>query len=358
MSNRVGVGRRIRMLAGGLAVGALAVTAISSIGSANAAVPDRYGFVLWSGGTIVGSGTTPAATSVGVGGPGLYKIDFPGQAAKGGVAHVTAINSVPHWCQVNSLLISGADEIVTISCYKVGGGADFTDFSAIFSSSSGAPSPAFGSFGYVDSLPSGSLVSQYNSAGLGDGVTHGPPGQWTVKFPGLATPGPIDGSLQATAVSPASVPMRCKVLSWSSGPSGQVAQVNCYNAGGVLADTEFMLTYQYQRALYGGFGPPKYFGYLWNQPVGGPVSTNYNNPLGPGANTVSPGTLALVKFPSLAVLPDDVQVTSAGQGSDFCGLNTPWAHIGGDTVVRDVNCFTNAGTPIGSGFLISDNSQN
>jgi hypothetical protein len=343
----------MRLLVGGLAVGALAASALSSSGSAGAAAPDRFGFVLWTG-AVDPTGTTPAATTVSIGGTGIYKIDFPGQATAGGVVHVTAINSVPHWCQVNAIIAATPDEIVTISCYKVGGVPDFTNFSAIFSSSSGPAAP--GSFGYVNSLPSGSLVSQYNSAGPANAVVHTGVGSWTVKFPGLSTPGPIDGGLQATAVSPPTVPTRCKVLKWSSSPSGQVALVNCYDAAGALVDSQFTLTYQYQRALYGGFLPPKYFGYLWNQPVGGPVSTNYNNILGPGANTLSPGPLALVKFPSLAVLPDDVQVTAAGPGSDFCGLNFVWTHSGADTIVRDVNCFTNAGAASAAGFLISDNS--
>lgn len=355
MSNRVGVGRRLRLLASGLAVGALAVAAVSSIGSAGAAVPDRFGFVLWTG-AVDPTGTTPAATTVSIGGIGQYKIDFPGQAAAGGVVHVTAINSVPHWCQVNAIIAASPDEIVTISCYQPGGAPDYTGFSAIFSSSTGPLSTPGGSFGYVNAVPSGGLVSQYNSAGLGNSVVHTGIGSWTVKFPGLGTPGPIDGSLQASAVSPPSVPARCKVQSWSSSPSSQLALVNCYNAAGALADSQFTLTYQYQRSLYGGAIPPKYFGYLWNQPVGGPVSTDYNSVLGPGANTLSPGPLATVKFPALAVLPDDVQVTAAGPASDFCGLSNPWTHIGSDTLVRDVNCFSNSGSPIAPGFLISDNS--
>ena len=61
-------------------------------------------------------------------------------------------------------------------------------------------------------------------------------------------------------------------------------------------------------------------------------------------------------FPKLAVLPDDIQVTAYGPGSDFCGLNFAWAHVGADTVVRDVNCFTNAGAPSATGFFVSDNS--
>src|SRR5919107_597996 len=165
MSDVVGSGKWLRRLAGGLTVGALAATVLSS-GSAGAAVPDRFGFVLWNG-AVVGSGTAPAATTVAVVGTGQYKINFVGAAAAGGVVHVTAINSAPHWCQVNGFGPSGADEVVSISCYRVGGAPDFTGFSAIFSSSSG-PASAVGSFGYVDSAASGALISQYNSVVLGN----------------------------------------------------------------------------------------------------------------------------------------------------------------------------------------------
>jgi hypothetical protein len=345
---------RLRLLASGLAIGCLAVAAVTAVaGPVGAAVPDRYGFVLWNG-AVVGTGTTPAASTVAVIGVGQYKIDFVGQAAAGGVAHVTAINTVPHWCQINAFGPSGADEIVAVSCHKVGGALDPTAFSAIFDSSTGPVGP--GSFGYVNSTAGGGLISQYNSSGAGNAVVHAGAGQWTVNFPGVASPGPMDGSLQATAVSQPGVPMRCKILSWASGGAGQTVKVNCYNAGGVLTDTQFTLTYQYLRALYGGFAPPKYFGYLWNQPVGGPVSTNYNNPAGPGANVLTPGVLATVQFPLLAVLPDDIQVTAYGSGPNFCGLTNPWTHSGTTTIARDVNCFTNAGAGVASGFFISDNS--
>lgn len=271
---------------------------------------------------------------------------------------MTAINPAPHWCQVNSFGPSGPDEKVLISCHRVGGAADPSSFSAIFDSSSG-PASSVGQFGYVYSQPSGVLNSQYNSAGPGNTVTHLSLGQWSVTFPGLATPGPVDGSLQSTAVSP-QTPARCKVASWSSSMAGQTAQVNCFDATGAPLDTQFTLTYQYQRSLYGAVAPPKYFGYLWNTPPVGPPSTNFNNPLGPGANGASASGvgLSIVKFPMLGVPPDDIQVTAAGSGSDFCGLNTNWTYSGTDTIVRDVNCFTNAGAAINTGFLISDNSLN
>ena len=359
------LGRRLRSLAAqrwsaaGAAFTLAAGLALAGADTAaQAAVPDRLGFVLWNGSAPVASGTSPATTTVTVLGVGRYEVLFPGQAAAGGVVHVTAINSAPHWCQVNGFGPSGADEKVLISCHRVGGAPDPSAFSAIFSSSSG-PAAGGGAFGYVNSQVTGALVSQYNSAGLANTASHTSTGQWLVKFPGLATPGPVDGSLQATAVSP-QVPARCKVAAWSSSGGSQTVKVSCFDAGGAPLDTQFTLTYQYQRSLYGAVMPPKYFGYLWNSPPLGPASTNFNSQVGPGANTISSSGigLSLVRFPLLGAPPDDVQVTAAGGGSEFCGLNWAWTYSGTDTIVRDVNCFTNAGAPVNTGFLISDNSRN
>jgi len=329
--------------------GTLAVAA-----PAHAAVPDRFGFVLWNGGGVVPSGTFPAANTVIPVGPGRYRVTFAGQAARGGVVHVTAISGSPQWCQVDTFWPSGPDELAQIACYKVGGALAPSAFSAIYDSSSGPPTISFGQFGYVDW--SGAIVSQYNSAGGVNSVVHLGVGQWDVRMPGMGTPGPLDGSMQATAINDS--PVRCKVAKWASGPGGQDLVVLCFDALGNLRDTRFTATYQYQRSLYGGLAPPKYFGYLWNAPPLGPKPTNFNLPLGPGANALVPAGLglSLVQFPQLAVLPDDIQVTASGGNSNFCGLNTLWVHSGPDTIVRDVNCFDNSGVPADTGFFISDNS--
>jgi len=349
--------RRLRWLGvAGLAVG-LGGVALATAGPASAAVPDRFGFVLYNGAAVVPTGTTPPATSVVPGPPGRYKIVFPGQAAKGGVVHVTAINPKPHWCQTDKFGPSGADEIVFISCFVPGGVRDKSAFSLIFSSSTG-PLAGAGRYGYVDSQPSGAIVSQYNSAGLANGVSHTAVGQWLVKLPGLGTPGPRDGSLQATGLNP-NVGARCKIANWASSTSAQLVKVWCFNSAGAFFDTRFHLTYQYKRSLYGAALPPKHFGYLWNQPpVGGP-STNFNSVLGPGANSLAPaGTgLSLVTFKGLAATPDDVQVTAFGGKSEFCSLNNAWVRSGGTVIERDVACFTNAGTPVNTGFFISYSSR-
>jgi hypothetical protein len=349
--------RLLRAVGAAAAVACLA--AFGAAAPARAAAPDAVGFVLWNGVATVPSGTFPAATTVVLGPPGRYRVIFPGMAARGGVVHVTAVNPNAHWCQADGWGPSGADEVVGVSCYRAGGVLDPSPFTAIFESSSATVIPAAaGRFGYVDANGSGAIISQYNSAGAANAVTHVGTGQWVVRLPGLTTPGPVDGGLQATAVSP-NVGARCKIGRWaSSAIGGQRVLVLCFDSAGLPFDTRFTMSYQYLRSLYAAAAPPRYFGYLWNVPPVGPVSTNFDSITGPGTVTLIPAGLglSLVTFPRLRGLPDTVQVTAFGGGSEFCGLLTTWAHIGADTVVRDVNCFTNAGVAVDTGFLISANS--
>jgi hypothetical protein len=326
---------------------------------ADAAVPDRKAWVLWNqtSGTTIGTGTWPANTTVVVLGVGRYQVKFPGQGAPNGVVHVTAIHNAPHWCQAENWFQSGVDEIVNIRCYRAGGVLDPTSFSAFFVRASGGPAP--GPYGYVDSAASGALVSQYNSTGAANSSTPTGVGQWLVRFPGLVTGGSLAGSLQATAVNNATG-ARCKVSGWSSSAGGQDVKVLCFNSAGALLNTRFTLTFQYKVSLYGAAIPPKYFGYFLNQPPIGPAPTNFNSVLGFGANTIMPAGpgLSLVTFPRIAFTPNTVQVTAYGPNSNFCGLNTFWTNSssGPDLIVRDVNCFTNAGAAVNTGFTVSANS--
>ncbi|MFC5004969.1 hypothetical protein ACFPIJ_44965 [Dactylosporangium cerinum] len=325
---------------------------------ASAALPDAHGFVLWNGAATVASGTWPAATSVAAGPSGVYTIKFPGQAAKGGVVHVTAINTGPRFCQAVKWGPSGLDEIVVVLCSQPGGALAPTAFSAFFESSSGPAGPINGEFGYVDfNDATGTMIDQYNSVGAINSVTPLGGGVYEVKLPGLSTAGPIDGSLQVTAVN--STPARCKVRNWASSPGGQVAYVACFTSTGAPFKTRFTLTYQYNQSLWGAGWPPRYFGYLWFRPPVGPPATNFNSQLGFGVNTLAGAGvgLSLVTFPRLAVLPDNVQVTASGGSSEFCNLLFPWTHTATDTIVRDVACYNSGGAPVNTGFLISANSN-
>lgn len=344
-----------------LMVGVAALAAVVAVSApAEAAVPDAKGWVLWNqaiGGTVA-FGTWPAATTVTPLAPaGRYMIKFPGQAASGGVVHITAINASPHWCQVETWFPSGVDELAYVRCYKIGNVLDPTSFSAFFTKSSGLP--AAGPYGYVDSQASGAIVSQYNSTGAVNTSLPGPVGQWLVRFPNIVTGGNLDGGLQATAVNTATG-ARCKIGWWASTGTGQNVKVYCYDAFGMPFNTRFTLTYQYKVSLYGATIPPKYHGFVLNQPPIGPPSTNFNAVLGLNVNTIAPAGvgLSMVTFPRVGFPQNTVQVTAYGTNPDFCGMNTFWANTGPgpDVVVRDVNCFTSAGAPINTGFLVSTSS--
>jgi hypothetical protein len=225
----------------------------------------------------------------------------------------------------------------------------------MFSSSSGRPAGG-GQFAYLDANPIGPFLNQYNSSGAVNTVTAGGVGVYTVRLPGLGLPpGGRAGSLQATAVN-AGIPARCKVGDWAHAGPDVLVRVLCFNAAGAPLNTRFTLSYQQQRALFGGLLPPREFGYLWFAPPTGPAPTNFNSIVGAGANTATPSGpgLTYVTFPRLFGPPDNVQVTASGFGSEFCGMMFRWVgSAAAGTVVRNVNCWTNAGTPVNTGFLIS-----
>jgi hypothetical protein len=342
-------------------VAALATAGLAA--PAQAAVPDGHGFVLWNGASPVLGSTWPPATVVTPGGSGLYRIIFPGQAAPGGVVHVTAVNGGPVWCQPLRWGPSGADELVYVRCYRVGVGPVDTPFSAVFASSS-PPDGLPGRYGYVHVDPAGGIVSQYNSSLAANIVTpSSSPGQYTVRLPGLGTPGAVDGSLQVTAAHP-SIGARCSVARWASDPSGQTALVYCFNSSGLPLNTWFTLSYQHERSLFGSVSPPRNFGYLWNMPPPpapnvGPPPTNFNSLGGPGVNVAAsagPG-LTLVAFRGIAQRPDTVQVTTFAYLGQFCNLQGPWGYSGTTVIVRNVACYNAGGGRVDTGSFTSYNAE-
>ena len=138
----------------------------------------------------------------------------------------------------------------------------------------------------------------------------------------------------------------------------------CFDATGAPMDSGFSLTYQHGRSLFGSAAPPKYFGYVWNQPPPpvpnpGPSSTNFNMQLGFGFNWLNPSGLGLTLagFPALAQRPDTVQVTANGRRGEFCNLQAPWGYNGTTVLVRNVACYTATGVRAETGSFTSYNSE-
>jgi hypothetical protein len=349
---------RERRWASWVAIATVAAVATAGLAEpAQAAVPDRFGFALFSGGVV--SEQFPPATTVTPGAPpGRWIVRFPGQGIVGGVVHVTAVHNAVaappgRWCQADTWGPAGADEIVRVSCYAPGGALDPTPgFSVLFTRSSGVFAGS-GLYGNVDSTGAGAIVSQYNSVGALNTVAHVGVGLYSVFFPGLGTPGPNDGHVQVTAVNPG-VGARCKVAAWASSPNGQSLRIMCFNSAGALADNRFTVSYQFRRSLYGPALPPGRFGYLWNVPPLGPPPTVFGTG---GAPTLVGGPPAWgATFPLIFASPGTMQVTAFGANNFFCGLVTPWLSAGGNVIAR-IGCYTNAGAPVNTGFFAGYSSR-
>ncbi|MDI1465234.1 hypothetical protein QEZ54_30125 [Catellatospora sp. KI3] len=338
---------------------AVAAGAVTAGAPAQAAVPDRFGFALWSGGVV--SQAFPSTTSVSPGVPGRWIVKFPGQGIVGGVVHVTAVHDAltspnGRFCQAESW---GPDtsippnEIVRVACYRTTGVLDpAPGFSVQFSRSSGGIGG--GLYGYMHNTAACGIITNYTTLGFGTTCSHIGVGQYQVGFTGLSTAGPQDGGVQVTAVNPGSA-ARCKVSNWLSSANGQFFNILCVNHFGALADNAFTSTYQFKRSLYGPAFPPNRFGYIWNGPGAAPAN-NFNSIFGSNGLGGAAPVWSIKYYQLAASLPGNAQVTAYSNSASFCGLHKPWSTAGTD-ILMQVNCFDNAGVPITSGFISSYSSQ-
>ncbi|MFV2088855.1 hypothetical protein [Micromonospora sp. LOL_021] len=358
------VRRGIALLATALLAATAAVAGTAA--PAQAAVPDRWGFAYLqtptpAPGTILDTtrqwgswkATAPALwATVDQVGVGRYQVRFPLTASANGVAHVTAVDNAPRWCQVFQNYPSGTDQIVVVQCYRPGGAPDNSRFVVDYTAASGVLPPGSDAFGYVKANPLGALMSSYNSAGAGNVVTQLGTGFYEVKLNGLGT-ALLDGNLQATAEHPNS-PRRCKIARWTSSGGTLLAYVFCFDAGGSMADTWFNLTYHRQRPVFGAV-PPTRFAYLWSPALGGP--SDFNSAGGVNTIMVSGVGQYLVTLPSVGYQRTTVQVTAFGPTPDYCNLQTPWIVSGNTVFVRNVICFNAAGAQTPNNFFLTYSSS-
>ncbi|MFI9785017.1 hypothetical protein ACIHEI_16145 [Kitasatospora sp. NPDC051984] len=337
---------------------ALLAAAVPAAGPAHAAVPDRWGFAYLDNPTPPpgyvpdpsrqwGSWPSPGTNPVRVDqlGTGSYVVHFPLIAGPGGVAHVTAVNRSGTWCQAAGWTAAGSGIDVGVSCYRPGGAPDDSQFTVLYTASSGAPLPPGAGYAYLDSTPGGTLLDQYNSSGGSNLSSHGSTGIWKAWLPGVGGAGYL-GNVEVTAVDPGQG-ARCKVTEWGPSSSGQTLVVNCFDASGALFDTEWTLSYSVRRAVHGPAIPPKNFGYLWyNGSV--PAATNFNS--AGGTNTLAVGIPSTATLPSLAVPADHAQVTAFGSGAGYCQLALPWARSSGSVQLYPI-CFTPGGGPTTAPFF-------
>ncbi|MER5864341.1 hypothetical protein [Kitasatospora sp. NPDC002040] len=337
---------------------ALLAAAVPTAAPAHAAVPDRWGFAYLDNPTPPlgyvpdttrqwGSWTSPAANPVKVDqlAVGSYLVHFPLIAGPGGIAHATAVDRTGNWCQIKGWSTAGTGQDVAVNCYKPTGAPANTLFTVLYTTSSGVPSPAGGSYGYTYSAISGAVLAQYNSAGAVNTVSHGSTGIWKAWLPGLGLSTQA-GNIQVTAVD-ASQGARCKVADWVPGATGQTVVVTCFNAANAPYDTKWTLSYSVKRAVHGPAFPPKYFGHLWFN-GGVPAGTNLNST---GAvNTLAGSVPFTVTMPGVALAQDTAHVTAYGSGPGWCGQAMPWTRTGTTLRLYPI-CFNPGGTAVSAPFL-------
>lgn len=273
---------------------------------------------------------------------GRYEVLFPKTGAKRGIVHVTSAGLRPGWCQVANGWKTGSDGLhVFIDCYAHNGTRANSQFSVVFTESSGPIPVPPGAHDYVFADFQGTIVNEFNSSGAANFVGWGGAGSglYKVFLPGAGPKDP-SGNLQVTAVG--LKPARCKVAEWYPSASGQTVVVACFDAGSKPYDTAWTLSYNRQRPVFGEYGPPKRFGHILVTPAL-PALTNFNS--GGAVNTVSfgPGQY-LVTFPKIGLKEDHVQVTAYGPGPDYCVLSNLWFTSTSDGLVRNVECYNAAGS--------------
>jgi len=343
---------RLLSLIGSLFIGLSFVVAVSP---AAAAVPDIWAFayndtLTFSPGwwainpayqtgsfKITCSGSTAMINQLST---GRYAVFFPCSASSNGIVHVTAVNEAARYCEIERWYDSGTDKMVIVQCFK-GSFADNSRFTVTYTRSSGTVAGKV--HAYVWSAPGGVPLSNYNSAGPANTITHLGVGRWEVKIP-MSSDGSFKGDLQATAVQESDIACRCHIDNWYISGFDNRVRVSCTNAAGTLIDTYFTLSYHAERAVFGEL-PSSLSGaaYRTNLP-GAPAGTIFGSGGPPTFAPIPPGRY-MMHYPGVGIGATHMQVTAfGGPYGYYCQLETIWMISGGNVDAR-VICFNNVGIP-------------
>lgn len=203
---------------------------------------------------------------------------------------------------------------------------------------------------------------QFNSTGAQNTVTRLGTGTYAVRYPNLGA----TGTVLVTAYSGfgSTEANRCKVLSWfaDSGPAGPgtVVNVQCHAPSGAPVDSMFTTTYTFPgSAMTRG-------GYVWNDQPDAPIGVRVT----PSRTYQANSTGRTITLRHLGVGAYEVRMPGQGHPAKrdlgqmlvvaYGSFGDPaaWCDMGGDVSttadgVYLVNCFTPAGTPVDSYFVMT-----
>ena len=337
--------RRLRRLTAGISAAGLAAgLAITAAGTAQAAVPDKWGFAFVDKPAVAGH-SRPGSSGRQLAGAAARPLDA--RRAGPGVRPVPASRRqgrgrARDGGQQRPGLVPGA-EMGTIRRRRAGRRAAASRRAGRRCSPSSlwrsrrarrARSRPGRAYGYVHFQPGPGIVASFNSAGAANTVTPGRPGVWTVKMPGLGSTVPL-GGIQVTAVDPAG-PAKCEVNAWGwsgerAGLPGPLLQRRLDPAQDRL-DAELSSASARSPAPSRSSSPTPSTTSRWSPGpyAPAPAWNQLQLPERRQHGQVGRNGLRLVQFPRVGALPDNVLVTAFHVGPGFCNLLTLWATAGAD----------------------------
>lgn len=180
---------------------------------------------------------------------GVYDVTLPDKTALGATVEVTAYGTSSDHCKVDNWSQSGSDAVVRVRCFDTTGAPADEQFTLVFARST-QPNGGL-SYSYAWANNSGAAMytphlwyqEGYIAGDLGDVATDITAGRtseglYFVELPGMSSSG---SNVQITAYGSGSE--YCKVQNWHPNQTDTQVNVACYDAGGSLTDTSFVLVY-------------------------------------------------------------------------------------------------------------------
>jgi hypothetical protein len=166
--------------------------------------------------------------------PGLLRVNHAEVSASGG--SLGAFCSVPDILDVPVANPTGVE--VTVLCSNNAGDPTTLDFDLLVTAPVLRPA---GVFDDVRVGPGTTVVSQFNSAGKHNSVSHLGPGVYDITMPGSGTAGNDKGTVKVSYAT--DEPGNCQIGSWTATKKAQKINVRCFDGKGNPTDEDFLVTY-------------------------------------------------------------------------------------------------------------------
>ncbi|MDC0834731.1 LamG domain-containing protein [Geitlerinema sp. CS-897] len=176
-------------------------------------------------------------------GTGQYTVELPGLGKKNGIIHVAPYGNTNHSCQLVSWETSGTTKKIKVCCFKDGRPMDGL-FTLLFYKESRKKTERDGAYLWADRPTDDEYIPnkkcQWNSKGVSNTVRRLKTGVYQIEIPEMSQ---SSGVFLATACDSPESQRTAKVKNWKYDGNNLIVDINCFDAHGNLADSQFTFTY-------------------------------------------------------------------------------------------------------------------